>query len=330
MQAQDKHFTQFYASPLTLNPALAGSTGGKYRAGVVYRSQWKGVLESPFRTFAGSVDLRFRVFKNNPNKDYVGVGISFYSDRVASIDFSNTQMALTAAYHKSLDPRDRQYLSMGVQVGFSQRNVNIAKLTFQDMFNGVDGYTGATAEELPENNFGYTDLNLGLNYSGAIGRRSHFYAGAAMHHALAPNISFYRRGDNVVVHRLFRKYSGQLSADLSLGGDMALLPRFLIAVQGPHMEINTGANVRFKLGKFSPYYLHLGSWVRPVRDETNSVFLDAAVLLLGLQIDNFVFGLSYDASISDLTTYRRGQNAFELSLVFIGDYVNDEVMCPKF
>ncbi len=329
-EAQDKHFTQFYAAPLTLNPALTGSTNGKYRAGIIYRSQWKGVLESPFRTYAGAIDLKFRVFPKNPNKDYVGAGILFYSDKVSGIDFSNTQMALSGAYHKSLDPNSKQYLSLGVQLGLTQRNVNISKLTFKDQFNGIDGYTLETQEILPENNFGYPDLALGLNYAASVGKYNRFFVGGAIHHVMRPKITFYRVGTRLGDARLFRKYSGQFSADLYLGNDISILPRFLFALQGPHMEINAGTNVKFKFNSYSPLSFHLGAWARPVRDEKSTVFLDAVVLMAGVEVGNLLLGLSYDANISDLTTYRQGQNAFELSLGFIGEYENDEVMCPKF
>ncbi|MEC7159268.1 MAG: type IX secretion system membrane protein PorP/SprF, partial [Bacteroidota bacterium] len=35
--SQDIHFSQYYASPLTLNPALTGLHGGDFRAVVNYR-----------------------------------------------------------------------------------------------------------------------------------------------------------------------------------------------------------------------------------------------------------------------------------------------------
>ena len=41
LNAQDIHFSQFYASPLTLNPAMTGFVNGDCRAGVIYRNQWK-------------------------------------------------------------------------------------------------------------------------------------------------------------------------------------------------------------------------------------------------------------------------------------------------
>ena len=38
--AQDPNFSQFFASPLTLNPALTGKFDGVYRIAGNYRNQW--------------------------------------------------------------------------------------------------------------------------------------------------------------------------------------------------------------------------------------------------------------------------------------------------
>jgi hypothetical protein len=38
--AQDSHFSQFFSSPLTLNPAFTGKFFGTYRVAGNYRNQW--------------------------------------------------------------------------------------------------------------------------------------------------------------------------------------------------------------------------------------------------------------------------------------------------
>ena len=52
--AQDPQFSQFYAAPLYLNPALAGSTG-QARAGINYRSQWPAI-DANFTTMSAYFD----------------------------------------------------------------------------------------------------------------------------------------------------------------------------------------------------------------------------------------------------------------------------------
>ena len=43
IQAQDIHFSQFYASPLTLNPAATGDFKGDWRINNIYRKQWNAI-----------------------------------------------------------------------------------------------------------------------------------------------------------------------------------------------------------------------------------------------------------------------------------------------
>ncbi|MBL7828902.1 MAG: type IX secretion system membrane protein PorP/SprF, partial [Saprospiraceae bacterium] len=100
--AQDKHFTQFYAAPLSLNPALTGAMEGSYRVGAIYRDQWRSVLEEPIKTFSFYADLRFDRKKKNNSDDAIGLGIMFFNDKVGIVDFSTTQIAVSLAYHKAL------------------------------------------------------------------------------------------------------------------------------------------------------------------------------------------------------------------------------------
>ncbi|MEL6357625.1 MAG: PorP/SprF family type IX secretion system membrane protein, partial [Bacteroidota bacterium] len=167
LQAQDQHFSQYFASPLTLNPALTGLYEGRYRVSFIYREQWRQTLGSPYSTFSGAADFRYFVNpKKRTYKDAFGVGVLFYSDRVSEINFSTNQFMLSGAFHKSLNPANDQTLSIGFQLGIAQRNVSYDQLTFEDEFNGTTGYDeGLTGERLPENNFAFGDYQIGLNYS---------------------------------------------------------------------------------------------------------------------------------------------------------------------
>ena len=101
IKAQDQHFTQFYAAPLTLNPALTGSMDAKYRLGLIYRDQWRNVLDDPSTTFGASLDLRFGVKFNKKNsRDAAGIGLLFFSDKNPGTDFTTNQIAIAGAFHK--------------------------------------------------------------------------------------------------------------------------------------------------------------------------------------------------------------------------------------
>lgn len=326
ISAQDKHFTQFYASPLTLNPALTGAFQGRYRVGTIYRDQWRNVLDEPIRSFALAADLRFDAPGRRVYDDKISIGLMFFTDRVRVVDFNTTQIAISAAYHKALDIANTQYLTLGIQGGVTQRNVSYESLRFQDEFNGVGGYDIPTAENLPANTFSYGDWNVGLNYSARIGKGG-LFIGAAMHHFLQPSISFFEGEDEG--DKLYSKYSAQVSADIPFGdGRVSLLPRVLVANQGPHLEINAGTNFRFAMGEYGASALHIGAWARPVRNIDN-ISLDAVVALVGFEFNNILLGLSYDLSLNALS-YNQRQGAFEISVAYLGDYDNEDILCPKF
>src|SRR5579871_6216536 len=77
-RAQDPHFSQFYLSPLTLNPALAGDIDETYRAGAIYRNQY-GSVTVPYVTPSASFDMN--VFKGSESHDYLGLGLLILNDR---------------------------------------------------------------------------------------------------------------------------------------------------------------------------------------------------------------------------------------------------------
>jgi len=54
--SQDPHFSQFFSSPLTLNPAFCGKFNGTIRAAANYRDQWPSINRA-YQTATASVDF---------------------------------------------------------------------------------------------------------------------------------------------------------------------------------------------------------------------------------------------------------------------------------
>lgn len=337
LKAQDQHFTQFYASPLTLNPALSGAFDGKYRLAIVYRDQWRNVLDDPYVTFGGALDTRFKLrLRRRQSNDAFGAGVQFFSDRVSSVDFSTNQIMVSGAFHKSLNRNANQFLSLGVQLGIAQRNVNYERLNFADQFNGSTGYTDPTGEILPENNFSYGDISVGLHYSSAPRRKIGVFIGGAIHHLTEPQVSFYidrNDKDGTVFsgnNKLHRKYTAHFGMQIPVGERVQILPRAMAYLQGAHMAANAGTNLRFLVNDVSGTALHVGGWARPVGNENDKFSLDAVVAMVGLEFNNFLLGFSYDANLNAIGATGRRQGAFEISLAFLGQYEDETVLCPKF
>jgi type IX secretion system PorP/SprF family membrane protein len=329
---QDRHFSQFYSSPLTLNPALTGAFDGKYRVGGNYRDQWRGLLDQPYQTFSFGSDLRLSApFADRGSNDKFGIGLLFFRDIVNTLDFSTTQIAISTAYHKSLAALDNsQYLSLGFQAGLTQRNVNYDALTFQDQWNGITGYTLPRGERLPENNFGFMDLSLGLNYSVVFAPKTSLSIGASYHHFNRPNVAFFT-GEALPKLPLLSRFSAQASGQfpINTSHSATMSPRVLFSMQGEHLEVNVGANFRTIIDDTHGTALHFGGYVRPVKS-FDGTHLDAVVFTAGLELNNILLGFSYDINLPNIKLYKRTANTFEISLIYLGEFENDELLCPSF
>ncbi len=327
-RAQDQHFSQFFASPLTLNPALTGTFDGKYRVAFIYRDQ------DPYKTFSGAIDLRFG-FRNigKRYKDAFGVGVVFYNDKAPEVGYSNNQINVVGSFHKSLSARNDQFLSLGFQAGIAQRNFSYENLIFEDQFSGSTGYANPTSEILPENNYATADFAVGLNYSYAPERGIGIYAGGALYHLLEPQVSFFYDPDEPEKsdqNFLLRKYTAYGSLSIPAGESVRIQPRALFYKQGPHLAVNAGANFRFLVDDISGTALHVGGWARPVGNADDSFSLDAVVAMVGIEYNNFLLGLSYDAKTNAIGAARNRNGAFEISVAYLGEYENETILCPKF
>lgn len=335
LSAQDPHFSQFYAAPLMVNPALAGTYEGTFRAGAIYRDQWTSAIDDPLSTFLVSGDVTFDIASETQRvPDKFAVGLSFYSDQVSTYDLNTNQISLYSAYHKVLNERKRHYLGAGIQVGMMQRSINYEDLTFGDQFNMLDGYTLGTSEILPANNLGHFDLGLGVNYSIAPLKGTQYYFGAGIFHVTGANISFYASDDRVdddleresVLHSRITAQAGMSMYTTPL---LQFQPRLMYMGQGPHTELNLGANFRYKVEKADAQYLHFGPWIR-VTDNALGWGMESLVLAAAYETGSLILGFSYDHNLRDIVTDRLGLNAFEISVTFIGDHENDTDICPKF
>lgn len=333
LSAQDRHFSQFYSSPLTLNPALTGDFNAKYRIGLINRDQWRSALDNPYRTFAASLEVKFGLdyFLRFVKRDKIAVGLVFYNDKVEGVDFRESKMALSLAYHKSFDKKSRNVLTLGFQAGVVQRNVNFNELIFDDQFNEIDAFDLPTAEGFPINNFTFGDYSIGLNYRSLISRDFSIFAGAALHHIFEPSVSFFEdRLENRLEVFLDRNYTAHAGAVIALSNRYQISPRLMILSQGPQFQINGGANLRIRIDEFNSTAIYVGAWTRFANDALNTTINDSVIAMVGLEVNGFLLGMSYDLNTEAISTYNARQGTFELSLAYLGEYDNESILCPQF
>ncbi len=356
--SQDIHFSQFYAAPLDLNPALTGVFNCTQRFTANYRNQLSSVLRSnAYNTYAASYDQKIAVGR----ADYFGVGGILTSDVAGSLDFGTISGRLSGAYSKQLyySRSVSHYLSVGVSGGVSQRSLDWTAARWGLQHDGNGGFDPAGPAENIDNpdrldaDFLFGDFNAGLLYFGLFnGGESSAYLGVAASHLNRANQAVYitDQDGNEVFNPLYTKYTVHGGAELAMNNGISLVPGFVYYNQGPSIELNVGTAVRFSLSntKFQEQLLQFGLWARIadrvllegadpmmsnplVSGEETQPWLDALILYTKFDFNEFGLGFSYDIGTSDLTQASNGNNAFEFSLTYkICGTETRGVYCPKF
>ena len=178
VKAQDPHFSQFFASPLTLNPAFTGKFDGSWRLAANHRDQWPSIPKAYVTT---SASFDFPILKKRiPQNDVFGVGISGLTDASANKILKLNYGSVGLSYHKSLNENGTTTIGAGFQATYSSLSLDVTKLTFEDMLT-QNGFTNPTSDILTNgNNQSYFDMNAGLLFSGSTNGANTFYVGASM------------------------------------------------------------------------------------------------------------------------------------------------------
>lgn len=333
VQAQDVHFTQYFASPLTLNPALTGLVQCDLRLAANYRSQWSSVSSNPYIT--GSISYDMATLKGRlPEGDALGVGVLMLYDKSGLGALTNITAGLSVAYHKSLGMEKRHTISAGVQGALVQKSIDFNKLKFEDQFNpssGVPEYQ--TGEAIGNADLTYPDFNAGIMYSGRVSDFATAYAGFSYYHITQPVETFLKNGGGTTDHKISSRYTGYLGGSFNLNENVVLYASSLYQQQAKASEVILGASVGFVLNPgYDPEFqrstiLYLGGWYR---------YGDAVAPYIGFEFSKMTLGLSYDVNVSSFTPATNGNGAYELSLIFNGCINKRErgpqynFSCPKF
>jgi type IX secretion system PorP/SprF family membrane protein len=308
---QDVHFSQFFSSPLTLNPANAGIFNGDMRAILNYRSQW-GSISEPFVTSAASVDMP--VLKKMKGGMF-GLGINFFKDDAGVGKMSTINYALSLAYHLDISGgNNTNFLSVGFQGGMLQRSLSPASLTWNQQWNGVEFNQDInTVDQLTGTSVSAFDMSTGLHWYFIPSDNNRIFAGLSMFHVNSPNIGFNEESP------LIKKYTFHGGGDLALSsGTFAILPNFVFVKQGANQYMDIGAEVKYyiqKSTKFTNYkdemYITFGPYLR---------WGDATYIVSRFNWKGFTAAVSYDFNLSDLSTVSGGSGGFEVMLGYKIDF----------
>lgn len=329
VQAQDIHFSQYYASPLTLNPAQTGLINRDYRVAAIYRTQNYTVSPNPYIT--GSISYDMPILQNKlPEGDALGLGVVVLYDQAGAGAFQNLTGGLSVAYHKALGVDKRHMLSLGVQANFVNKSINFSKLVFPDQLDPrMPGTYLPTGEQFGAQDVSYPDFNTGVLYTGKINQRSSMYAGFSYFHLTNPEEKFLQSGSANV--KINSRYSAYVGGSTELNPNIAIFGSGLYQSQGPAQEILLGAATGFILNPahredVGNTVLYLGLWYR---------LNDAIIPYIGLEWTQFQLGFTYDVTTSNASLMTNYSGAYEMSLTYNGLFTKHErkkynFACPKF
>lgn len=318
--AQDPNFSQFFASPLTLNPALTGKFDGEYRFAANYRNQWPSISNA-YITATASLDMSIMKARI-PETDQFGIGVMAYSDKAGDGALNNTYYSLSVAYHKGLDENGFHQIGAGFQGTYMNKRLNTSKLLFEDQLTPF-GFTGVSNESFSSSqvNLDYFDLNAGFIYNGSTDGYNNFYLGASMYHITRPKESF-QEGDFVLNART----TIQGGAKIPVGSYNALhiAANYSTQAQADNTMLGGTFSLNINNDEEVPTNFYLGAWYR---------FKDALIPYIGLEFREWHFGASYDVNTSSLKAASNSRGGIEISLIYIKkptDPNTKKLNCPKF
>ena len=318
--AQDLHFSQFFNSPLSTNPANTGFIpDADYRIGAHVRNQFSNIMALPYKTISVFGDAQ--LFRDKFENGWMGVGFLLLSDEAGAGNLKSTKLYGSLAYHQMLG--NSSLLSAGFNLGWTNKSIKTNNLKFPDQFNGhFFDITLPTSVTFANTQVNYFDLQAGINYAYFPKEDVYINAGYSIHHVNQPKESFFSNsssGNNIPIRHI-----GFVNAMLKLNKSIILQPSIYYTNQAAASQVVLGLSTRINLISGGETQFISGIYFRNK---------DAIIPLLGFQIKSLQFNFTYDATISSLKSYNQSLGAGEISLIKKGFYPNTpyrQALCPSF
>lgn len=310
-QQTEPMFTQFYNTPLQINPANAGLFAGRARFVMNYKRQWES-FANPFQTIAASGD--FQIARELSGGDFFGMGFDVTQDKAGSTELTNFNGDLTLSYTKALDSRKSHFFSVGFTGGYGQRSINPSSVNWGSQWNqtGFDP-TINTPDQVMDQAASYFDLGSGVNYFySRTDDLLKFYIGAAGYHLTQPKISFLGDED-VVIQRKFNINAG-LRYYFGMGNSYSVYPNVIYSWQGPSYVLIYGTDFEYIIqgGSRSTGTRKYTSVAVGLYNRWNKTFSP----VVKLHKAGFSLYFSYDFEIGNVTRVTNGMGGMEVSLKY--------------
>lgn len=307
--AQDLHFSQFFNSPLTTNPANTGFIpDANYRVGIDYRNQWSSV-PVPYKTYSVYGDAQ--LLRDRWYYGWLGVGGVLLEDEAGDGILKSTKLYASVAYHQLLG--QNSLLTLGFNTGLAMKRIDVSKMVFPSQFNDTYGkwfFDGMlpSGEIFNATSISYFDLQAGMNYAYFPTDNIYLNLGFSVQHLNTPKETFLQDGEN----EIGRRYIGFLNASLKVSPNVIVNPNIYYTTQMKASEAVGGAWVAYNLsGSGGDYQLLAGAYYR---------WEDAVIPLVGYQLKQWRLMFTYDVTVSSFSAANNHRGAYEVSLTYLGLY----------
>ena len=311
MNAQDVHFSNLQLNNFYTDITSTGSSTAKYRGGMYYRNQWPTVGSS-YQTMGLYTDYRLKLDDNA-----LGFGLILNRDKAGIVSLSKLRAEAIVAYHQQVTRLSR--LSVGLQFGVTQHSIDGSGAEWKNQYDG-EGFngdlpTGEAEYFQPFMNYG-AGAGLGWNYDNRANNRfSHVFTtvklGISLYHIAASPLDYYN--NNPEYGRV--AFTGSSTYVLK-EGSYEIEPAFCYQIKGNEKQFVFGGMYKIILreeSRYTGYYdrmdMSFGAYYRLPND--------AVIPSFNMNIDQFQFGVSYDANVSNYYKASNTIGAFEFSLRFL-------------
>ncbi|MEX0636011.1 MAG: PorP/SprF family type IX secretion system membrane protein, partial [Ferruginibacter sp.] len=284
-----------------------------------YRNQWSSVMTVPYKTTSAFGDAQ--LFRDKLENGWLGVGGVILSDVAGSGSLSSTKVYGSVAYHQMLG--NSSLLSAGFNLGYAQKRIDPSRLKFPDQFDGKFFDSNIPTAAIPlVNNASYFDMQVGMNYAYFPQENIYINAGYSIHHVNRPRETFF--GDNTENGIIPMRHIGFVNAILKVNEKVIISPNIYFNTQAKATELTGGLLANYNLSAAGEKQLIAGLYYR---------HKDAAIPMLGFEVNSLRFTFSYDATVSNLNNFNSYRGASEFTLIKKGFYPqsnNRQSMCPSF
>lgn len=331
VKGQDIHYTLFDFAPLNFNPAETGNFYGTYRIHAIVRDQYAGVIGGFNEYKSPSLSADLPIIKGFRDQDWVGVGLTFYSDVAGTAGFKRNAVKLSAAYHLGLGKKGNTSVSLGYQTGGVQHKIkDYALLEFED---GIQN--GSTMEDINsfEEDVSYTEHAGGVQLTSQLNEENKIHIGFSAAHFDQENLNLTVQapdtsgGGGFEREKLQMRFAGQASYRTVLTDRVAVKPMVFFQTMGPASEFIVQGRAEYLLNAEKGIVLHGGLGMRVG---------ESLQLMAGADIRDIRVMLAFDlATASPLSSASGGFSGLELAVRYIGKvYKKPEpdptVFCPRF